>query len=454
MRLYNLYAENTNLASPIKAPAIFNTGAPDFWKDLGIYNEVYGFIEMNSLLYTVCGKKVFKITTNKVVTEIGELATAPDIVQMTENGLEVTILTSSGISYYYRESSNTFAQITDGNYKLASSVCTIDGYTIFSEMGSGRFFMSDLRDTTTYPATYIATAEAVSDNIVRLVAYNNQLYIFGTASVEIWQSTGVGDPPFKRISGAFFQQGIKAKGSVIVDVSGIYFLGNDGIFYGVSAYAPQRVSTFGIEEIISKMTRTDDALALVYTQAGHKFICWSFLTANKTICLDLTTGLWQERGSLNQAGTAQQRWNTLFAINFNNEIICNGATGGRLYSLNQNKYEEDGRTILGEIVTSLTYKEYNQFSIDNFVLVIDSGVGITEPAQGSNPMIMLDVSTNGGLTWQTRMPQPMGKIGQYNRRVNWLGLGTAREFTFRLRISDPVKRSILAAYVQITDGGF
>lgn len=453
-RLYNMYAENTLATSPLKAPALFNTANPNFWLDLGIYNDIYGFVEMNSYLYVVCGVKLYKIDINKTTTLLGELGTSPGIVQMTENGLQVTILTHTGTAYYYTESTSTFGQITSPNYYLSSSLCTIDGYTIFSKIDSGQFFMSDLRDTTVYPATYVATAEAVSDNIVRLVAYNNQLYIFGTASVEVWQSTGVGDPPFQRINSAFFQQGINARGSVVVDVSGIYFLGNDGIFYRVAAYSPERISTFGIEEIISKMVITSDCIALIYSQAGHKFISWNFIDENKTIVVDITTGLWHERGNFSNNGSHQVRWHPLFAINFNHLVITNGHDSGKLYYLDPNKYDDDGQEVLAEVITSLVFKNYNNFTINNLVLVIDSGVGLENPSQGWDPMMMMAFSIDGGLTWIDRSPQPMGKIGKYRQRINWLNLGTAREFIIRLRISDPVKRSILASYVQLTDGGF
>jgi len=452
-KLYNMYAENTLATSPFKTPVLFNTPNPNFWLDLGIYNDIYGFIEMNNSLYVVCGLDLFKINANKVFIKVGTMATSPGIVQLTENGLQITILTSSGISYYYDEVGNIFAEITDPNYFLASSVCTIDGYTIFSRIESGQFFVSDLRDTTTYPATYIATAEAVSDNIIRLVAYNNQLYIFGSASVEIWQSVGAGDPPFQRINGAFFEEGIAAKDSVIVDSSGIYFLGKDGIFYNVSAYLPQRISTFGIEEIISKMSITNNVVTLLYTQSGHKFISWNFLSEQKTIVFDITTQLWHERGSFNSSGSAQQEWSCLFAINYNNQIITNGKAAGKLYFLDQNKYDEDDQEVLAEVITSLVFKEYNNFSINNLVLVVDSGVGLEYPNQGFNPKIMMAFSIDGGKTWTERSPQPIGKIGQYRQKINWANLGKSREFIIRLRISDPVKRSILAAYVEITDGG-
>ena len=453
-RLYNIYAENTLATSPFKTPALFNTPSPKLWLDLEISNEVYGFTVMNGFLYVVCGVKLFKINSNLVKEQVGEMATAPNLVQMTQNGLQVTILTSSGISYYYTESDNSFAQITDPEYQLASSVCTIDGYTIFSKRESGEFFTSDLRDTSSYSGTSRATAEALSDNIVRVVAYNRQLYIIGSQSIEVWQSTGVGDPPFQRIDGAFVEIGSNAINSIATDWSGVYWLGSDNIVYGTNNYFPQRISTFGIENQISKMSITADCIAFTYTQAGHRFLCMTFPSERQTICCDLTTGLWQERGSFNINRTAQQQWSVAYGINFNNLIITNGRNAGKLYFLDLNTYDEDGEEILSEIITSLIFEDYNNFSIDNLVLVIDSGVGLEEPVQGSNPLIMLEFSIDGGLTWTYRSPQPMGKIGKYRKRINWTNLGKAREFILRFRITDPVKRSILAAYVQTTDGGF
>lgn len=453
-RLYNMYAENSIAISPLKVPSIFNTPGLDLWIDLEISNDIYGFTTMNNFLYVVCGVTLYKISTNKIVTEIGNISTVPNPVQMTENGLQVTILTSSGISYYYTEETNILAQITDPNYQLASSVCTIDGYTIFSKQESGEFFVSDLRNTSVYPFSYRATAEALSDNITRVISYNRQLYIFGTESIEIWQSTGIGDPPFQRINGAFVQQGCNSKGSINIDTSGIFWLGDDNIIYQMNGYTPIRVSTFGIENEISKMKITGDAISFIYTQAGHKFFCLTFPSENKTFCYDIITQLWHERGSFNFNGSDQIAWGCKYGINFKNLIIVNGVPGGKLYSLNLDTYKEENQEILSEIISVLVLENYNNFNINNLILIIDSGVGLEEPAQGSNPMIMFSFSIDGGYTWINRSPISMGKIGKYRQRINWTNLGKSREFIFRFRVSDPVKRSFLACYAQTTDGDF
>lgn len=453
-RLYNCYAENTLGTSPIQTPAIFGTPGYDLWKDLGISGQIYGYTTMNNFLYVVCGLNVYRVNVNKAATLIGTLATAPNKVMMTENGLQVTILTATGAAYYYTESTGVFAQITDSNYPLSSSICTIDGYTIVSKQESGEFYVSSNRETQTWSALDFATAEAISDNIVRVASFNRDLYIFGSNSVEIWQSTGIGTPPFQRISGVFTQQGTIARDSVVVDINGIFFLGNDNICYVMNGYQAIRISTFGIEYEISKISYTADAIAFIYTQAGHKFYCLTFPSANKTFVYDITTDLWHERGSFNPSGSAQIAWSCIYGINFNNEILVNGIDAGKIFSLKLDVYTENGQEILTEIITPLVLEKYNQFIVNNLILIMDSGVGIDEPDNGSNPKIMFSFSIDGAKTWIDRRSGLIGKIGAYRQRINWMNLGNAREFIFKFQITDPVKRSILAAYVQTTDGGF
>jgi hypothetical protein len=453
-RLYNCFAENTIASSPLKTPAIFNIPAPDLWVDLENENDIYGFVVMNQVLYVVCGISLYSVTAGKNVTKLGDMATAPAPVEITENGLQVTILTNSGIAYYYDLASNTFAQITDANYQLANSMTTLDGYTIFSVRDSGEFFISANRDTRVYNALDFATAEALSDNIVKLIAFNRQLFIFGEASIEIWYNSGVGTPPFQRVDGALIQIGCIAKKSVCIDSGGIYFLGTDGIIYHINGYNPQRISTFGIEYQISKMTYVQDAIGFTYTQAGHKFYSLTFPTEKRTFVFDASTNLLHERGSFNQNQSQQINWSCLYGINFNNLTLVNSFETGKIYFLNQDKYEEpDGKPILMEVISALLFQNYNQFTVSNLILIMDSGVGLESPLQGSNPAIMLDFSIDGGLTWKNRMPASIGRIGNYRQKINFGNLGMAREFIFRFRISDPVKRSILGCFVQTIDGG-
>jgi len=143
-RLYNMYSENTIQSSPFQAPSIYNIPGTSLWKIIpGNYNPYYGSVVMNNNLYVVFGTTLYKIDTNKNIITIGTLGVSPGRVIMVQNGLQISILTTSGIGYYYTESTNTFAQITNPNFPIGSGITSLDGYTIVSKAESGEFYVSE-----------------------------------------------------------------------------------------------------------------------------------------------------------------------------------------------------------------------------------------------------------------------------------------------------------------------
>jgi hypothetical protein len=63
---------------------------------------------------------------------------------------------------------------------------------------------------------------------------------------------------------------------------------------------------------------------------------------------------------------------------------------------------------------------------------------------------MLQVSTDGGHTWGTEQWTTIGAIGNYTSRAVWRRVsGIARDVVFKFRITDPVKRAIYGASIQI-----
>ena len=87
-----------------------------------------------------------------------------------------------------------------------------------------------------------------------------------------------------------------------------------------------------------------------------------------------------------------------------------------------------------------------QYAIGKLQVDCETGVGL-ETGQGSNPQMMLQVSRDGGHTFGAEQWRDMGKLGNYRTRTQWTRLGQARDWVFRLRISDPVKRIILGVWV-------
>jgi hypothetical protein len=46
----------------------------------------------------------------------------------------------------------------------------------------------------------------------------------------------------------------------------------------------------------------------------------------------------------------------------------------------------------------------------------------------------------------------MGKIGEYRQRLRWNRMGSSRNRIYRVTVSDPVKRSIVAAHLDFAVG--
>lgn len=443
-RLVNMYAELTPAQSPFKV-ALYGTPGLKIWLDFQNFDPVYGCIIMGGDLYIVIGLTVYKVDTNKNITNLGTLTTTPAKVMMTENGTQVTILTDSGKAFV--ATSSTLTEITDPDYKTSKSVTTSNGYTIFTEEESNQWFISDLNDSTSYNPLNFASAESQPDNLVRAFGYQNEVWLFGERTTEIWYNSGNPDFPFDRINGAFIDRGCAAKFSVGSNERAIYWLGDDRIVYRTQGYNPVRISTHPIEAEIESYPRIDDAFADFYTQEGHEFYCLTFPSANKTWCYDTTTRLWHERESRNPSTLMQEEWRVGCNVFFAGLNLVGDSKSGILYELDLDTYTENGEPIIREAISATQFRNFSETSFDRFVLIMDTGVGIDGEGQGDEPEIILQTSTDGGKIFDNELKQPLGAIGNYETEVYWTRVGYGRSIITKIKISDPIKIAIIGSYL-------
>jgi hypothetical protein len=74
----------------------------------------------------------------------------------------------------------------------------------------------------------------------------------------------------------------------------------------------------------------------------------------------------------------------------------------------------------------------------------ESGVG---NAAGDDPQMTISISKDGGHTWGNEKTASIGKMGQYSKRAIFRRMGRGYDWTFKLRITDPVKRALIGAWV-------
>ena len=402
-----------------------------------------GVHAIGDYIYVVNQGTFYQVDNAGVSTAKGTLLTTSGLVGMDNNGTQIMIVDGT-YGYIYNIAAGTVTQITDPDFPGANHVTFNDGYFIVNKPNSGQFFISGSYTGLTWDALDYATAESNPDNLVRAIADHGELILLGEVSTEFWTNTGGLDFPYTR-SGAAVEWGLAARWSLAKFDNSLIWLAKNRMgevqVVRLNGYTPQRVSTFDIETIFNSYGGVSDATGFSYLLNGHPFYQINFTSANASWLYDGASDAWSELKS----GTGRHRAE-LAANYLNRTVVCDYANGN-IYNLDSDAYTDNGDMIVSELVTKHVFAGLERYTISELQVDLEAGVGLAT-GQGSDPQIMLQISKDGGHTWGAERWVGMGKIGEYTRRANWPRLGQSRNWTFRLRISDPVKRVLLGAYIE------
>lgn len=447
-RLVNLFPEI--VADGGKQPA-FLQRAPGLRQLVQLpTGPVRGLWTFGDYAYAVSGNRFYKLDSNWNYVDKGSVSGVGP-VNMVDNGTQLFIAAGAN-GYIYNAGTDVFAQITDPDFAGAVGVGFLDGYFVFSQPNSQKFWVTALYDGTSVDPLDFASAEGSPDNLVTLIVDHREVWLFGTNSVEVWYNAGLPDFPLARIQGAFNEIGCQAAYSVAKLDNCLFWLGKDargnGIVYRSKGYTGERVSTHAVEWQIQQYTTLEDAVAYTYQQDGHAFYVLNFPTANTTWVYDVATGVWHERGGWENNQFTRHRGQC--QMNFANENVIGDYVAGILYAYDMTVYTEADtiqkwlRSWRALPTGQNNLKRTTQHSLQ---LDCESGVGIAD-GQGSDPQVMLRWSDDGGHTWSNEHWKSMGKMGAYNKRVIWRRLGMTlklRDRVYEISGTDPVKIAIMGA---------
>jgi hypothetical protein len=264
---------------------------------------------------------------------------------MTDNG-EQLVIACNPDAFIYNATTGVFGQLTDPDFPGAVTVGYLDGYFVFNEPGSQRFWVTALNDGTQIDPLDFASAEGNPDGIVALIVDHREVWLFGSNTTEVWYNAGLPDFPLARIQGAFMEIGCLAPYSVAKMDNSVFWLGSDargnGIVYRAEGYRGKRISTHAVEWQIQQYGVLNDALAYTYQQDGHSFYVLVFPGANTTWVYDASTAMWHERAAWDGVRYLRHRGNC--QANFNNQILIGDAYYGAIFEFDPNTYNDCGQT--------------------------------------------------------------------------------------------------------------
>jgi len=444
---------------------------------------IRGMWNMNGRAFVVSGLNFYELYSDWTYRLIGQVD-GTDPVSMSDNGTQIFIACNPA-GFIYSATSDTVQRIQDPDFPGAVTVGFIDGYFVFNEPNSQRFWVTALYDGADIDTLDFASAEGSPDNLVSLIVDHREVWLFGQNSVEVWYNAGTLDFPLERIQGAYNEIGCAAPYSVAKLDNTLFWLGSDargrGIVYKANGYTGQRVSTHAIEFYIQQYDDISTAVGYTYQQDGHAFYVLNFPSGNATWVYDVATQTWHRRGQW--ADTHFDRHRSNCQVSFNNEIVVGDYQNGKIYAFDLDYYQDDGqvqrwlrswralptgentlrRTTqhslqldcqTGVGLPSVNYEYLNsQFlaAENGYDIITEDGANIlTEFSYvgAQDPQVMLRWSDDGGHTWSNEHWKSIGPIGRYGTRTIWRRLGMTlkiRDRVYEISGTDPVKIAIMGA---------
>jgi hypothetical protein len=362
-----------------------------------------------------------------------------------------TIVTNNGnlIGNIFDLSTNTLAAISDVDFPNTSA-------------DIGRVHFSVVNDTDSWSGADVFTPTYRADPVLRVVAFRDDLYCFGSQTIQIYLNDGT--TPFVSREGTSLKYGIISPHSVASYVNGIIFLGTSesgqpAIFQISNDFQIQQLSPNTLAWDIGKFTHLEDATAYTqYTKDGHLMYFLHIPSADTTFVYQQVNNEFHERKSLkpfmNNDGS---RDNGMFRgscyTNWHGLNLFGDRYLGKIFVEDYDTYTEDDLPIIRERTTIDFVQELKPVSVNVLELDINAGFGATT-GQGSNPRLMLQTSKDGGLTWNDETWIELGALGKYANKARIYNLGQSDHWAFRFRLSDPVSCAIISAVVKGTIGSY
>lgn len=350
-------------------------------------------------------------------------------------------------AFIFEPATDTLTQISDTDFDgPVSSVAYVDGFFLFTKKEGGaignKFFISNIRQGLVYTATDFAGADVDPDPIQAPFILKNEVFIFGTQTMEPFQNIGGAGFPFVRIEGGVQDKGLDAPFSLVEIDGNMAFIGSadkeDPAIWLSNGAKPQKISSTAIDNQIRTYSDNviENSFAMTYSQSGALFGIFTF-PGEDTFVYEAVSNLWHTRESITL--DVQSTWRVSEIVQAYGELIVGDLLTNQFGIIDKEVFTEYGETIKRRFVLPPLDNGGNPFFNSSIELVGETGQGNTvDPAQ--DPQVLLSFSDNGGRSFSETLSRSFGELGEYNARCIWDQLGRVpRSRMYRFDVADPVK---------------
>lgn len=415
---------------------------------IGGSGSVRNLFALGNLLYVVSGEKLYRLNSVGSKTELGTIIGQAPVI-FTSNRKQpdnqITIVADQNVYTL------TGSVLTEGIVDLPAgchSATFLQGRTIYG-LNDGRFYPSDVNDSTVIDPLRFAEAELDSDNGVRVFAIGDEFLYFGTRSLEIFRPTGDNDNPFAPLQGAGQGKGagLSAKHSVATCDATVFYVNDIGQVVRLAGYTPQRISNHSVERDIQAAIDNgtiDETTAFSWAREGHWF--YHLNLPARTWVYDAATREWHKKESY-----LETRSRIRYCAEAFNKVLVGDADGSNVFEMTASAHDEAGEYLITSIQSPVMTAFPQGGITHSFWVDCEMGVGTGTDPHSADPQLMMQYSTDGGHEWSAPRMQPLGATGHYRGRIRYNRLGRfgTQGIAFRVSCSAPVSRAVLQASADI-----
>lgn len=404
--------------------------------------------------YFVMGNSLVSMSSTNAITNHGTIV-GSGRVYMADNGALLVIVVPGGSAYVFDNVLLTLTQITDPDFQTSDTVVFYRGFFVFTTTDGKQLFVSNLNQPLAFDALDFGSAEGDPDRIITQVLDHDELSIIGSETTEVFRNVGGVGFPLQIIQGAFTQKGAHSKFGVVKFDNTYMFIGGGeneltAIWRQTSSASAAKISSDAIDNKIQEFTEEEisKAFSMTYSRKGQFFAIFSFSSdriPGKTFVYNGTASalsgrsVWFEF----QTGVNDAPWRVNCIAKAYGKLLVGDANDGRIGFLDDSNLTEYDSPIFRSAATQPFSQDGLPIFAGELEPTFESGTGSTL-GQGSNPVVRMDFSDNGGRTFENETKREIGKIGEYQRRSIWRKQGRFPvSRTMRFTITDPVVANLI-----------
>jgi hypothetical protein len=410
----------------------------------------------NGREFAVIGSSFYEIDKYGTLALLGSvtLGAEPATISSNGEGGGQLLITSGSNAYIYDLDAGTFAAVSDMEGK-ATMGAALDGYFLILDASTSTLWVSDLLDGTSWDPTQYAQRSIASDVWVSMKVNQRYIWLMGGLTTEVWYDAGTFPFPFAPHPAGTLPYGCVAPFSPAVAHGVLYWLAGsqsgEGMVLRASGFSPEVISTYALRTALADYSTLTTAHGDHYDEAGHTFYLLTIPgdSAPITWTFDAREQLWTERGTWISEGRRYDAWRPRWHAFAFGEHRWLDNSSGKIYRSDLDLGTDVGDRVIRRMRRTPTLElENERILYAALELDLDRGLGLVS-GQGSDPQVMLRWSDDGGKNWSSERWRSAGKIGEYNQRVRWNRLGSARRRAFEIVVTDPIPWRITGGYLRL-----